>query len=162
MNIISEKARISSLADIEVSEKNSKVVIGDGTMIDSFVKIKFSGGLADVIIGENCYINSGTVIYNGNGIVLGNWVLIAANCTLAPINHAYLEKNRTIYDQRFLPSKGGIIIEDDVWIGANSVVLDGAFIRKGAVIAAGSIVKGEIESYGIYAGSPLRKISERK
>jgi virginiamycin A acetyltransferase len=162
MNIISEKARISNLADIEVSEKNSKVVIGDGTMIDSFVKIKFSGGLADVIIGDNCYINSGTVIYNGNGIVLGNWVLIAANCTLAPVNHAYLDKNRTIYDQRFLPSKGGIIIEDDVWIGANSVVLDGAFIRKGAVIAAGSIIKGEIESYGIYAGSPLMKISERK
>jgi virginiamycin A acetyltransferase len=162
MNSISETANISKLADIEVSSKNSKVIVGDNSMIDSFVKIKFSGGLADIVIGNNCYINSGTVIYNGNGIVMGNWVLIAANCTLAPINHAYQERNKTIYDQRFLPSKGGIIIEDDVWVGANSIILDGTFIRKGAVIGAGSIVKGEFESYGVYAGNPLKKIGERK
>ncbi len=121
MNNISEKANISKLSDIETSLKGSKVVVGAGSFIDSFVKIKFSGGVEDVLIGENCYINSGTVIYSGNGVTLGNWVLIAANCTLAPVNHAFIEKNRTVYEQRFLESKGGIYIEDDVWIGANTV-----------------------------------------
>lgn len=161
MNIISENARVSQLCDIESSTKGSKVVIGAGSLIDSFVKIKFSGGVEDVIIGENCYINSGTVIYSGNGVQLGNWVLIAANCTLAPINHAFKDKNRTVYEQRFLESKGGILIEDDVWIGANSIILDGTIIRKGCIIGAGSIVKGELDSYGIYVGNPLKKVGER-
>jgi virginiamycin A acetyltransferase len=162
MNIISSSARISEFVDIETSMKGSKVIVGERTMIDSFVKIKFSGGLSDVVIGDDCSINSGTVIYSGNGIKIGNDVLIAANCTLAPVNHAYSKKDVKIVHQRFLQSKGGIVIEDDVWIGANCVLLDGTFIGKGAVIGAGSIVKGKFESYGIYKGSPLAKIGERK
>jgi acetyltransferase-like isoleucine patch superfamily enzyme len=162
MHIISSNAHISSLSDLETSSKGSKLIIGDHCMIDSFVKMKFAGGLGDIVIGNNCYINSGTVIYNGHGIVLGNWVLIAANCTLAASNHEFKLKDKTVYDQRFKPSKGGIIIEDDVWIGCNSIILDGAILRKGAIIGAGSLVNKEIESYGIYAGNPLKKIGERK
>jgi acetyltransferase-like isoleucine patch superfamily enzyme len=161
MNIISNTAKISVLSDLETSVKGSKIVVGENCMVDAFVKMKFSGGLGDIIIGNNCYINSGTVIYSGHGILMGNWVLIAANCTLSAANHEFVSKDKTIYDQRFKPSKGGIIIEDDVWIGANTVILDGTIIRKGAVIGAGSIVKGEIESYSITVGNPLVKIGKR-
>src|SRR5690349_2203031 len=102
-------------------------------MIDSFVKIKPSGGAGDVIIGENVYINSGCVIYSGNGVTIGNNVLIAAACVFAPVNHAFSDRARLIRDQRFQPSRGGIVVEDDVWIGSGTVVLDGAVIRRGAV-----------------------------
>jgi virginiamycin A acetyltransferase len=161
MNIISKKAIISKLADIEVSKKGSKVIIEAGTMIDSFVKIKFSGGSGDVVIGENCFINSGTVIYSGNGVKLGKGVLIASNCTLAAANHEYRFSNKTILGGGFIPGKGGIVIEDDVWIGANSVLLDGSVIRQGAVVGAGSLVRSELEEYGIYVGSPLKLIGKR-
>jgi virginiamycin A acetyltransferase len=156
MNQISSKAQISSLADIEKSTRGSKLIVHDAVMIDSFVKIKFTGGDGDIIIGEGSYINAGCVMYSGNGIRIGRSVLIAANCTLAPVNHAFSDKSRTIIEQRFQPSKGGIIIEDDVWIGAGVVVLDGSVIKKGSVIAAGSIVNGVTEEYGIYAGNPLQ------
>lgn len=161
VHIISDSARISKLADIEDSVKGSKIVIGDRTMIDSFVKIKCAGGAGDLRIGADCHINSGVVIYTGNGVTIGDQVLIAANCTLAPVNHEFRARERTILEQRFQPSKGGIVIEDDVWLGASSVVLDGARIRRGAVIGAGAVVRGELDEYGIYVGNPVRKIGER-
>ena len=158
---VSPKAKISRLADIEISTRGTHIVINDGVVIDAFVKIKSVGGFGDLIIGKNSYINSGTVIYTGNGIRIGNGVLIAANCTLAPVNHEYRLWNKTIIEQRFMPSKGGITIEDDVWIGANSIICDGAIVRKGAVVGAGSLVLGELETYGVYVGNPLKLIKYR-
>ena len=158
---IHPSAKVSPLADIEDSIRNTRIVIGANSMIDSFVKIKPAGGSGDLIIGEFVAINSGCVFYTGNGILIGNHVAIAANCTLAPVNHAFQEKGKPIIHQGFLPSKGGIHIEDDVWIGANTVLLDGALVRRGCVIGAGSIVRGELEAYCVYAGNPLKKIKAR-
>jgi virginiamycin A acetyltransferase len=101
------------------------------------------------------------VLYTGNGITIGNSVAIAANCTLAPVNHEYRSRETFIRSQGFRSSKGGIVIEDDVWIGANCVLLDGSYIRRGVVIAAGSIVRGELQAYGIYGGSPLQQLGSR-
>lgn len=158
---IDPSARISPLADIEDSVRGVRIVIGPRTVVDSFVKVKPAGGLGDVIIGPDCVINSGCVLYTGNGILIGNKVAIASNCTLAPVNHAYHDKNRPIREQGFLPSKGGVVIEDDVWIGANCVLLDGALLRQGCVIGAGSVVRGEVAAYSINVGQPLRVIGWR-
>ena len=162
MIVISEHAKVSPHADIEDSVRGSKIVIEAGVVIDSFVKIKPAGGSGDVVIGRNSYINSGTVIYSGNGVRIGENVLIAANCTLAPVNHQYQARNKRIVDQGFAPGRGGIIIEDDVWIGVNTVILDGAVIRRGCVIGAFSLVRGELDEYGIYVGNPLVKKGERR
>ncbi len=162
MLIISPTARISKLADIEDSVRGSRIVIEDGAVIDSFVKIKPVGGSGDVRIGRNSYLNSGVVIYSGNGVTIGDDVLVAANCTFAPVNHEYRRRDRKIAEQRFKPSKGGIIVEDDVWIGANCVILDGAVLRKGCVIGAHSLVQGELEPYSINVGNPLRKTGYRE
>ena len=161
MLVADTTASISKLADIDESTRGTQIRIGAHSVIDSFVRIKCAGGTSDVVIGEYCYINSGTVIYSGNGLRMGHHVLIAANCTLAPVNHACKERDRLIMEQRFSVSKGGIVIEDDVWIGAGCVVLDGAILRKGAVVGACSLVRGELDTYGIYAGNPLVKIGER-
>ena len=162
MNEISELANISPLADIEVSSRGSKLIVGDHSMIDAFVKIKFCGGLGDIQIGQYCSINSGNVLYSGNGIRIGNNVLVAANCTFAPTNHEYRDRTKAIKDQGFMPSKGGIIVEDDVWIGANVTLVDGSIVKKGCVIGAGSLVRGETVPYGIYAGTPARLIGMRE
>ena len=155
MNKIDSTAKISSLADLEISQRGSKLVVGANSMIDSFVKIKFVGGDGDIEIGKSTNINSGCVLYSGNGIKIGDNVLIAANCTFAATNHEYKSKDKTIIEQRFKASKGGIIIEDDVWIGAGAIILDGANLRKGCVIGAASIVGIKTEEYGVYYGSPL-------
>jgi len=162
MLIISPSARVSPLADIEDSTRGTKIVVGDGAVIDAFVKIKPAGGAGDVVIGPGSFINSGCVLYTGHGIKIGANVLIAANCTLAPTNHEIRDRNRLIREQGFSPSRGGIVIEDDVWIGANSVILDGAILRRGAVVGAGSVVRHELPEYSISVGAPARTIAWRE
>lgn len=159
---IDKTAQVSPLTDIEDSVRGSRIAVGPHSIIDSFVKVKPAGGSGNLIIGSYSIINSGCVLYTGNGICIGDYVSIAANCTLAPVNHAYQEKGRLIREQGFLPSKGGILIEDDVWIGANCVLLDGAILRRGSVIAAGSVVRGEVEAYSVNAGHPLRVVRWRE
>ncbi len=158
---IDPSARISRFADLEDSVRGSRLVIGEGVVIESFVKIKFAGGSGDVVIGPRSYINAGVVIYSGNGIQLGEGVLIAANCTLAATNHETSDTSRFIRDQGFSPSRGGIIIEDDVWIGANSVILDGSVIKRGAIVGAGSFVRGTVDSNIRVGGNPLRVLGMR-
>jgi acetyltransferase-like isoleucine patch superfamily enzyme len=155
-------ARISPLADIEDSQRGTRIVFGENVVVDAFVKVKPAGGSGDVVIGKNSVINSGCVLYTGNGIVIGAGVAIAANCTFAPVNHEYRRRDVKIREQGFGPSKGGIVVGDDVWIGANCVLLDGAVVGEGCVIAAGSIVRGKLEPYGIYGGNPITKMGERK
>lgn len=162
MLVISPTAKISRLADIEDSVRGTRIVIEDGVVIDSFVKIKPVGGTGDVRIGANSYINSGCVIYSGNGVQIGQHVLVAANCTFAPVNHEYRSKDKLIVEQRFAPSRGGIIVEDDVWIGVGAVLLDGAMVRRGAVVGANALVRGELQAFGVYAGCPALLVGERK
>lgn len=159
---ISEKAKISKLCDIEDSIYGTKIIIDDDSVIDSFVKFKPAGGRGDIIIGKRTIINSCCVLYSGNGITIGDDVAIAANCVFAPVNHEFKDKNKTIKSQRFKPSKGGIVIEDDVWIGAGCILLDGAILRKGCVIGAMSLVRGEISAYSINVGNPLKTIGWRE
>ncbi|MGH8052124.1 MAG: acyltransferase [Arenimonas sp.] len=148
-------ARISNLSDIENSVRGTRIVVGENSVIDSFVKIKPAGGKGDLVIGANTTINSGCVLYTGNGIIIGNDVGIAANCVFAPVNHEFSSRNKLFREQGFRPSKGGIVVEDDVWIGAGCILLDGAILRRGCVIGALSLVRGEIPAYSIQAGNPI-------
>ncbi|HTK36838.1 MAG TPA: DapH/DapD/GlmU-related protein [Caulobacteraceae bacterium] len=161
MLIIDPTAKVSPLADIERSVRGTRIEIGARTLIDSFVKIKPVGGMGDCIIGDDCAINSGTVIYTGNGVRIADSVAIAANCTLAATNHAFDDRTKLIREQGFSAGKGGIVIEEDVWLGANVVVLDGAVIGRGCVVAAGSVVRGVLEPYSVYGGSPIRRLRSR-
>ena len=162
MLIISPTARISKFTDIEDSVRGTRIIIEDNVTIDSFVRIKPVGGSGDVRIGRDSVINSGTVIFSGNGVDIGESVLIAPHCTIVPVNHAYKKPETLIRQQGFLPSKGGIRIERDVWIGANCVLLDGAYLRESCVIGAGSVVGGEVAPYSINVGNPLRCIGYRE
>jgi virginiamycin A acetyltransferase len=158
---IHESAWVSPSAEIEDSVRGSEVTIAAHSHIDAFVRIRAAGGSGSIRIGERCYINAGCVLYIGNGITIGNFVSIGANCVLAPTNHNLATRSVPIQFQGFMPSRGGILIEDDVWIGAGSVVLDGSIIRRGAVIGALSLVRGEVSAYSIMGGNPLRKLGER-
>jgi acetyltransferase-like isoleucine patch superfamily enzyme len=160
--IVAESARISPLADVEDSTRGTLIEIGEDVVVDAFVKIKPAGGEGDVRIGPRCVLNSGVVIYTGNGVTLGADVLLAANVVLAPTNHAFSLPDVPIRQQGFQPSRGGIMIEDDVWIGAGSILLDGAVVRRGAVVGANSVVRAEVAAYSISVGNPLRAVGRRE
>ena len=94
-----------------------------------------------------------------SSISIGNGVLIAVNCSFFPYNHG-IKKGYLIAKQPFT-SKGDIVIGDDAWIGAGSIILDGVKIGKGAVIGAGSVVASDVPDGGIAFGVPARLIKFR-
>ena len=101
-------------------------------------------------------------VLGGRGFIGSHLVKLAANCVCAPVNHEFSARDRLIQAQGFQPSRGGIIVEDDVWIGAGCVILDGALLRKGCVIGAASVVRFEVPSYTIQGVNPLRLLGRRK
>lgn len=130
--------------------------IGRGTMIWDNVQIDFPSSLC---VCENTSINRGTVINAGGGISIGSNVFIGPNVTIYSQNHCYGNKKILINEQGYERKK--VIIEDDVWLAANSVILPGVTVGKGAVVAAGSVVTKNVEAYSVVAGVPARKFSSR-
>ena len=80
---------------------------------------------------------------------------------MAPVNHAYRDKNKLIRCQGFSEDRGGIVIEDDVWIGANCLITAGVRIGEGAVIAGGSVVTKDVKKNSIVGGVPAKLIKMR-
>jgi acetyltransferase-like isoleucine patch superfamily enzyme len=110
-----------------------------------------------VDIGNNSQINPNTVIY-GN-VKIGQNVMIAPSCMLSGGNHSF---SKLDVPMRYQGSTSkGIIIEDNVWIGANSVVNDGITIGTGTVIGAGSVVTKSIPAYSVAVGNPCSVIKRR-
>jgi virginiamycin A acetyltransferase len=160
-NFFHDTVSIGKYVSLEVSSRGTHTYIGRQSVVDDFVKIKHVGGQGDIRLGEFVFINSGTVIYSGNGVTIGDSVLIGPNCSLVPVNHQISDVGVLIRLQGFKPSKGGIVIKDNVWLGANVTVLDGSIINEGTVVGANSLVIGELEPRCIYAGNPLRFIRKR-
>jgi virginiamycin A acetyltransferase len=154
-------AVVSPDARIYPSTRGTRITIRANAHIEPFALIRCVGGAGDVEIGENSYVNPYCVLYSGNGIRVGRDVLLAPGVQLVPANHAFERRDVPIRLQGFCSSRGGVEIDDDAWIGAGTVVLDGARIGRGAVVGAGSVVTGVVPAYEIWGGNPLRKIKDR-
>lgn len=118
-------------------------------------------GEEKVVIGNCVGINSNVMINAGIGgeIIIGNNVLIGPNVVLRASNHEYSDPNVPIMQQGHKPGK--IVLEDDVWLGANVVVLPDVRIGKGSVVAAGAVVTKNVESFSVVGGVPAKLISKR-
>ncbi len=115
----------------------------------------------DIFIGDNVDIGIGTIIHSTNGIHIGNNTVIAGQCYIIDSNHG-TKKDQLIRLQPSEAAEQGIVIGNDVWIGAQTTILKGAMIRDHAVIGANSIVNSEISENVIAAGNPAKVIKYRQ
>lgn len=106
---------------------------------------------AFIHIGNNCGF-SGVSIVSDIGVTIGNNVMVGANVVIGD-----REDHREIYN---VPPKE-IIIEDNVWIGMNSIIMKGVRIGTNTIIAAGSVVTKEIPANCIAGGIPCKYIKSR-
>lgn len=113
-----------------------------------------------VIIGQNTQIGPFCVILVGDGVEIGDNVLVGPHCVFAAGQHDYKQLEKPMIAAGGI-SKGKIKVGNDVWIGANTTIIDGVNVGDGAVIGANSFVNKDVEPFGIYAGTPAIKIKSR-
>lgn len=105
-------------------------------------------------MGENSVVNFGCYLDNRRGIYIGNNVGIAHNTKIYTLGH-------DLDDPLFRTKGSKVVIEDNVFIFANSLVMPGVTIKEGAIVLPGSVVTKDIEPYHIVGGNPAKKIRER-
>jgi len=165
---ISKDSFIHPTVNLRNVQISGKIKIGEGSKIEKGVKIS---NKSSVEIGRFTSINGpNTDIYCGiNSVKIGSFCSIARNVTIQEFNHNSQNFTTCFIEQNLLGkriknetiSKGQIIIGNDVWIGAQCVILSGAEIGDGAIIAANSVVSGKIPPYAIAAGTPAKVIKYR-
>lgn len=108
----------------------------------------------NITIGKNVFINTCCHFQDQGGIFIGNGVLIGHNVTLATLNHGFAVEDRgTTYP-------APIVIKDNVWIGASSVIVAGVTIGENSIIAAGAVVTKDIPANVVAGGVPAKVIKK--
>lgn len=128
--------------------------IGNDSTIEDFATI--NNGVGEVIIGERTRIGLGNTIIGP--VKIGNDIMFAQNITVSGLNHGYEDISTPISLQP--TSTAPISIEDEVWIGANSVIVAGVTVGKHSVVAAGSVVTRDVPPYSIVAGNPAKLLKQ--
>lgn len=111
---------------------------------------------AFIRIGRDSLIGEYNVLRGQGGITIGDRVYTAPLVQILAVNHVFDDPDRPIVEQGITAE--GIVIEDDVWIGAGAIITDGVRIGRGAVIAAGAVVTHDVESHTVVGGVPARLI----
>lgn len=109
--------------------------------------------------GRALSVNSGAFVSGRGGLTLGNGVLIGPNAVIATTEHRF-RGERPISEQGH--DAKPVRIGDDVWIGANAVILGGVRVARGTVVAAGAVVDRDTEAYTIVGGVPARPLGRRE
>ncbi|HLG71783.1 MAG TPA: acyltransferase [Chloroflexota bacterium] len=117
----------------------SSLTIGRRTNIAEFNNIRAGSG--DIEIGDNC--------------------LISQFVSIIAANHGTKRTDIPMRDQAMDQRRRGVRIGNDVWVGANAVILPGTQLGDGAIVMAGAVVSGLVEPYSIVGGSPARVVGSR-
>ena len=93
-------------------------------------------------------------------LTIGSHCAIAAHVVFASVGHGYARTDIPMVEQKVL--KKEIVLENDVWVGANAVITQGVTIGEGTIVGAGAVVTRDIPPYSVVAGAPARVIRDRK
>ena len=111
---------------------------------------------AFIHIGRDSLIGEYNVLRGQGGITIGERVYLAPLVQILAVNHVFDDPTRPIIDQGITAE--GIVIEDDVWLGAGAIITDGVRVGKGAVVAAGSVVTKDVLPHTVVGGVPAKLI----
>jgi acetyltransferase-like isoleucine patch superfamily enzyme len=131
-----------------------KFWLGDYSVVESFACI--NNAVGDVIIGNHTRIGLHNTIIGP--VTIGSHVNLAQGITITALNHNFDDSEKRI-DQQGISTKE-VVLEDDIWVGANAVILPGVTIGKHAVVAAGAIVTKDVPPHSLVAGVPAKVIRQ--
>lgn len=136
------------------------IEIGPGTIVMhgailhvyNFREMPHSG----IRIGRDSLIGEYAVIRGQGGVTIGDRVYTSPFTQIIAVNHVFDDPNRPFVEQGITAE--GIVIEDDVWLGAGAVITDGVRVGKGAVVAAGAVVTKDVPPHTVVGGVPAKPI----
>ncbi len=146
-SIIRRRARIDVIP-------TKKITLGYRSIIEDYAII--NNGMGDIIIGDRCAVTSRVKLVGP--VTLGNMVTIGSGAQITGLTHNFEDVSVPIKDQGV--SANPTIVEDDVWIGGNSVIIQGLTIGTHSIIASGSVVTKSVPPYSVVAGNPARVIKQ--
>jgi acetyltransferase-like isoleucine patch superfamily enzyme len=150
---------IDDYASLGVRGEGARIALGDRVLIGRHSVLDIRNGSAeigdDTSVGATCRLGC-----DGGATRIGRYVMIAAYCYIGGGAHGSDRTDIPMALQSNV-SKGGVTIEDDVWIGAGSLVMDGVRIGRGSIVGAGSLVTRDIPALSIAFGSPARVVRSR-
>lgn len=123
--------------------KNSRILMGTRVLAPNKIQI-----------GKRTYINEYCVLDGRGGLKIGNDVNISMYTMILTAAHS---KSSDKFAYRSSP----VEIEDFVWTGSRSIILDRTTLKKASIVSAGSVFKGVTESDAVYAGVPAEKVGQR-
>ena len=126
--------------------------IGKRSVVESFSCI--NNAVGDVVIGDYTRIGLHCTVIGP--VTIGNHVNLAQGITVSALNHNFEDTRLRIDEQGVNTSE--IIIDDDVWIGANAVITAGVHIGRHSVVAAGAVVTKDVPEYSVVGGVPAKVI----
>lgn len=154
--VIGDNVSFLGMVDLR-NRENGRIVIGNNVSIDNDVRI-VSARDGIISIGDRSAIAAFTIINGGANVYIGRKCLFAKNISINANDHRFA-KDACIRDQGYIYAD--VVIEDDVWLGANVCVNKGVTVKKGSIVGANAVVTKDTEEYSINVGLPAKKIGYR-
>lgn len=112
----------------------------------------------NVVIGSNTHCAPYACLYGP--LIIGKHCAIAAHVVLASVGHGYDRVDIPMVEQQAQTNE--VVLEDDVWIGANAVVVGGVRIGTGSIVGAGAVVTRDVPPFSVVGGVPARMLRDRR
>ena len=131
-----------------------KFHLGNYSVIESFSCI--NNAVGDVIVGDHTRVGLHNTIIGP--VTIGNHVNLAQGITVTALNHNFTDSKKRIDEQGITTAP--VHIDDDIWIGANAVILPGVCIGRHSVVAAGAVVTKDVPPHSLVVGVPAKVIKQ--
>ena len=131
------------------------ISIGDDVLFNIGVHIQAS---QPVTIGSNAHFAPYCILYGP--LQIGEKCAVAAHTVFASVGHTYDQPSIPFVD--LLAQSALIVVEDNVWIGANATIISGVRIGTGSIVGAGAVVTHDVDAYSVVGGVPARVIRKRR
>ena len=138
------------------------IEIGEGTIVmhGAVLHVYNFRGMpqSGIKVGRNSLVGEYSIIRGQGGVEIGDRVYTSPFTQIIAVNHIFDDPNQPFVDQGITAQ--GIVIEDDVWLGAGAVITDGVRVGKGAVVAAGAVVTKDVPPHTVVGGVPAKIIKQ--
>ena len=138
------------------------IEIGEGTIVmhGAILHVYNFRGMpqSGIKIGRNSLVGEYSIIRGQGGVEIGDRVYTSPFTQIIAVNHVFDDPNTPFVDQGITAQ--GIVIEDDVWLGAGAVITDGVRVGKGSVVAAGAVVTKDVPPHTVVGGVPAKIIKQ--